>query len=325
MRRATLLMLALAALLLPATALAQEPLPEPAPPAPVAVAGTTVAGVDISGMDEPTALAAVKLAFRTPITLTVSGKAIEIRQSTLKPTYGIDEAVAAAMLRTGPGNTPVVAEADPKALERVVADVLRRTTKPAVDPEWRIGRTPRLTRARAGAAPIPRVVEAQIVNALAQPLLRPGQREINLKVIEPDFSVARLGHVVTVSKGERHLRLWAPVRGKGRAIKRYRIAVGAPSFPTPSGRFWITNMQVNPWWYPPDSDWAEGQEPVPPGPSNPLGTRWMGLNRDNIGIHGTPNSGSLGTYASHGCIRMWIPAAEELYSIVRVGTPVVIY
>jgi lipoprotein-anchoring transpeptidase ErfK/SrfK len=84
-------------------------------------------------------------------------------------------------------------------------------------------------------------------------------------------------------------------------------------------------MQKNPWWYPPDSDWAKDAEPVPPGPSNPLGTRWMGLDREDVGIHGTPDSGSLGGFASHGCIRMYIPSAEKLYSLVDVGTPVIIY
>ena len=83
-------------------------------------------------------------------------------------------------------------------------------------------------------------------------------------------------------------------------------------------------MQRNPWWYPPPSPWAEDAEPVPPGPGNPLGTRWMGLSAPYVGIHGTPDAASIGYSASHGCIRMRIPDAEWLFQHVKVGTPVFI-
>jgi lipoprotein-anchoring transpeptidase ErfK/SrfK len=63
---------------------------------------------------------------------------------------------------------------------------------------------------------------------------------------------------------------------------------------------------------------------VPPGPGNPLGTRWMGLNASAVGIHGTPSPSSIGYSASHGCIRMYVWEAEWLFERVRVGTPVVI-
>ena len=63
---------------------------------------------------------------------------------------------------------------------------------------------------------------------------------------------------------------------------------------------------------------------TPPGPGNPLGTRWMGLSSPGVGIHGTPESGSIGYSESHGCIRMLIPQAEWLFDHVTVGTPVFI-
>jgi Uncharacterized protein conserved in bacteria len=76
------------------------------------------------------------------------------------------------------------------------------------------------------------------------------------------------------------------------------------------------NKQRDPWWYPPTyDDWAKGLKPVPPGPSNPLGTRWMGLNAPGVGIHYS---------LSHGCVRMHVPDAEWLFERVHVGTPVVI-
>ena len=86
----------------------------------------------------------------------------------------------------------------------------------------------------------------------------------------------------------------------------------------------VVDMQLHPWWYPPDSDWAKGLKPVPPGPGNPLGTRWMGLSAWGVGMHGTPDAASIGYSASHGCIRMRIPDAEWLFQRVRIGTPVVI-
>ena len=83
-------------------------------------------------------------------------------------------------------------------------------------------------------------------------------------------------------------------------------------------------MWRNPWWYPPSSDWARGLSPVPPGPGNPLGTRWMGLTAPGVGIHGTPNAASIGYSESHGCIRMFIPEAEWLFDHVSIGTTVFI-
>ncbi|MCY4085564.1 MAG: L,D-transpeptidase [Actinomycetia bacterium] len=108
----------------------------------------------------------------------------------------------------------------------------------------------------------------------------------------------------------------------GSLVRWFTVAVGRTEHPTPLGRFLIASKQVDPTWYPPDSEWAEGLEPVEPGPGNPLGTRWLGLTSPEIGIHGTYETGSLGTAASHGCVRMGIPEVEWLFSQVEVGTPV---
>ena len=62
----------------------------------------------------------------------------------------------------------------------------------------------------------------------------------------------------------------------------YPVAIGKPSTPTPIGEFTVALKQVNPWWIP-----EPGDEPVPPGPYNPLGTRWMGLDLPSYGLHGT--------------------------------------
>ena len=87
--------------------------------------------------------------------------------------------------------------------------------------------------------------------------------------------------------------------------KRFPVATGQAIYPTPTGRFEIVVKQLNPWWYPPTQDaWAKGLKPVPPGPCNPLGTRWMGLSAPGVGIHGTDaprRSGTASRTAASAC------------------------
>lgn len=110
-----------------------------------------------------------------------------------------------------------------------------------------------------------------------------------------------------------------------------RIAVGAIGFGTPSGRYFVLDKSLNPSYVAPDSDWAReagytpGQE-IPGGdPANPILGAWLRLNDDGIGIHGTANLLSLGTRASHGCVRVNPKAARRLYEITPVGSPVRIF
>jgi lipoprotein-anchoring transpeptidase ErfK/SrfK len=112
---------------------------------------------------------------------------------------------------------------------------------------------------------------------------------------------------------------------KSKLVRTFQVATGRSQYPTPLGKFEIVNKWLNPWWYPPaGSAWAANSKPIPPGPGNPLGTRWMGLSAPYVGIHGTPDSASIGYSASHGCIRMLIPQVEWLFTQVDVGTPVFI-
>jgi hypothetical protein len=131
---------------------------------------------------------------------------------------------------------------------------------------------------------------------------------------------ASFGPVIWISRGANTLHLYDGER----AVRTFGVATGQSRYPTPSGLWEIVDMQLNPWWRPPDSPWAQGLKPIPPGPGNPLGTRWMGLNAAGVGIHGTPDAASIGYSASHGCIRMQIPDAEWLFQHVSIGTPVYI-
>lgn len=303
-----------------------EPVPAPEPPAPaVILPGSTIAKIDVGGMTYEQAFETVKAQYAQQITLTIGKQQYTVRGSQLRARYAIKQAVEESLARTGVGNTPVGVEFDEKRLDRTVRRLLTRVGTVGSDPSWRIAPTPRIIPGKPGITASERDIRTQIVRALEDPTLRPGQEPIPLRKVRSKATVETLGYVVTISKNDLKLRLWQPKNGKATAVRTFRIAVGAPAYPTPRGRFTIVDKQRNPWWYPPDSPWAEGQDPVPPGPGNPLGTRWMGLDRDAIGIHGTPNAGSLGTYASHGCVRMEIGSAEWLFDRVSVGTPVLIH
>lgn len=144
--------------------------------------------------------------------------------------------------------------------------------------------------------------------------------------MEPDgvvgqSTLAALGPQIWVNLGRFSLVLDRP----GLPLKRYSIACGMPEYPTPTGRFVVAFMERDPTWIPPpDSLWAKEAKITPPGPGNPLGTRWIGLDSGVVGIHGTNADYSIGSRASHGCIRMHISDVEDLYEHVSPGTPVTI-
>jgi hypothetical protein len=131
--------------------------------------------------------------------------------------------------------------------------------------------------------------------------------------------------VITASSGKiivklSKFRMWLIKDGK--RVFTAKIATGAPGYATPLGRFAIIQMAKNPTWIPPNSPWAAGLEPIPPGPGNPLGSRWIGTSAPAVGFHATPNRGSIGSAASHGCMRMYQEDVEKLYELVAVGMPI---
>lgn len=107
--------------------------------------------------------------------------------------------------------------------------------------------------------------------------------------------------------------------------RTYPIAVGQSGLETPSGLYAIHNKQVNPTWNVPNSEWAGklAGKAIPPGPGNPLVARWLGVSA-SVGIHGTTDVSSLGSAASHGCIRMDPTDVIALYPKVPIGTPIFI-
>jgi lipoprotein-anchoring transpeptidase ErfK/SrfK len=153
----------------------------------------------------------------------------------------------------------------------------------------------------------------------AQTRIRP-RLPLVTKKVRPVIPRSSFGPIVVIHRAQNKLELFNGTK----RVKTFGVATGRAQYPTPTGTFQIVDKQMNPWWRPPDSDWAKGLAPIPPGPGNPLGTRWMGLTSPGVGIHGTPDSSSIGYSASHGCIRMLIPDATWLFDHVRLGTPVLI-
>jgi len=126
-----------------------------------------------------------------------------------------------------------------------------------------------------------------------------------------------------VLKLELHLseRRLAVYRGEA-LIANYSVAVGREGWQTPTGEFSVFQKQRNPAWEHPFTG-----EVIPPGPENPLGTRWIGFwsdGQNSIGFHGTPDESVIGSAVSHGCVRMRNEDVSALYEQVSVDTPVTV-
>jgi lipoprotein-anchoring transpeptidase ErfK/SrfK len=166
-------------------------------------------------------------------------------------------------------------------------------------------------KAQVGAAHILRAIDRQLSSV-----------QVPVKAVEPKVTAATLGKTIVVDLSENQLYLYDGFKVE----KQYSVATAAAGYSTPVGSWDVVNKAENPGWYnPAPHGWGAG-EPlyIPPGPGNPLGTRAIYLSAPGIRIHGTYASDSIGSYASHGCIRMYISDSEELYPLVPVGTKVII-
>ena len=144
--------------------------------------------------------------------------------------------------------------------------------------------------------------------------------------VQPKVTDAKLarkyGTVLIVDRKDFKLTLYKDLK----KVKTYGIAVGKVGLETPAGLYHIQNKAENPAWHVPNSAWAgKLAGKVIPGndPTNPIVARWMGI-YDGAGIHGTNEPGSIGSAASHGCIRMRVAEVEQLYDEVPVGAPIYI-
>jgi len=308
--------------------------------------GVTIGGVDVGGLGADAAERVVRKRLlgplRRPLRVTFEGREWKLPAAKLKVRADIDSAVQEALEEGREGGLParlvryvsggeVEASVSPRihysrrAIKRfvneVAADVDREPRDADVEPsstslrviDGEDGRKLRRDR-------LARKLEAAVLNARAR-----GPVEARVRTMKPEVTrsevAARYPSYLTLDRSTFTLRLWKHLK----LAKTYTVAVGQEGMETPQGLYTIQSKEENPVWHVPNSDWAGdlAGKVIPPGPDNPIKARWMGI-YDGAGIHGTEDVGSLGSAASHGCVRMSIPDVEELYDQVEVGTPIYI-
>jgi len=322
MERAAALACVTLAGLLGASASAATP-----PPDGVIAADVSIDGIPVGGNTADAARRAIldqRVAPRIqPLILSLEGRRLSIKPQAAGYSVDVDAAVAQALTHgrtspiAGPVNVTLPQSVDRALLRRVLTYRAKDIALVAVDAKltFRNGR-PKVRRPRVGvvvdvAKSVPLVADAILLRNVAQV-------ELPRRRVRPARTT--VGPSIVISRGNRVLTLYR----EERKVKTFRVAVGTRQYPTPKGLFSVIQKQRNPTWIPPDSPWAAGLGPIPPGPGNPLGTRWIGTSASAVGIHGTYASSSIGTAASHGCIRMYIRDVEWLYDRVKLGTPVLI-
>jgi lipoprotein-anchoring transpeptidase ErfK/SrfK len=281
--------------------------------------GVTIGGVAVGGLTLPEAYELVREAFERPLVLVVAGRRLSPTPEHLGAVaYALGAVERAATAGAGT-DVPLRIAVDGRRVRAYVATLSKRFDRGPVDSRLFLRRLrPWISKDRNGRTLVRTAAVRGIVSALVAN--RKGPLQLTMKTIRPKVSRRTFGPVIVIRRGANRLFLYNGMR----FLRSFGVATGQRVYPTPLGRFGIVVKWKNPWWYPPDSDWARGLQPIPPGPGNPLGTRWMGLSASGVGIHGTPDPASIGYSVSHGCIRMRIPEAEWLFDHVPVGTTVFI-
>jgi lipoprotein-anchoring transpeptidase ErfK/SrfK len=273
----------------------------------------------VGGLSPAQATEAVKAYFARPLTLRLGTRTLRVTPKDLGASAHVGDAVRRARTAAPGANVPLKVDAPQARLERYVRTLAKRFDRQPVDAELRLRDSkPFVTKEQPGR----RVRQVLAVRDLFRSLKTHARDPIFLRAeeIRPSTTRATVGDVIVIRRGLNRLFLY-----DGMKLRRsFGVATGQSRYPTPTGRFQIVVKWRNPWWYPPASDWAKDAKPIPPGPGNPLGTRWMGISSPAVGIHGTPDPASIGYSVSHGCIRMLIPEVEWLFNQVDVGTPVYI-
>ena len=295
-----------------------------APPAEgLIAAGVTVGGLDIGGQTLAQARATLTARYLADVELKLGGrtwrvtaKRIGLHVYLARP---LQQAYATGRTRTAGEDISVITRLAGGGLRSYVAYLANTFKLAPVDARFVLRRSRAVIVADRWGRTVARSEAAAAIAATAHDPNRAGATIVPVKIVRPQVVRRTLGPALVIDRSLHRLTLYG---NRGQVVRVLGVAVGQAIYPTPTGSFTIVDKQLHPWWYPPNSSWAAGEKPIPPGPSNPLGTRWMGLSTPGVGIHGTPNPASIGYSASHGCIRMRIPDAEWVFERVQVGTPV---
>ncbi|HEV2812463.1 MAG TPA: L,D-transpeptidase/peptidoglycan binding protein [Solirubrobacteraceae bacterium] len=283
-------------------------------------------------------------ALRRPVVVRARRKRFRLSAERAQVKADVDAMVDEALERSRRGNVvertwrsltggEVEADIEPRitydedAVRALVRRIDRTTERDPVDAK--VDFRPdgvKVVKSRHGIAMDWRNLEAKIQTALEQPDRAVRTVQARVRMVQPKVGTKEVAKkypvLITIDRASFKLRLFKKLK----LVKEYGIAVGMVGLETPAGLYNVQNKAVNPAWSVPNSAWAgdlAGQV-IPGGtPQNPLKARWLGI-YNGAGIHGTDATYSIGTNASHGCIRMLIPDVIELYDQVPVGAPVYI-
>jgi len=279
--------------------------------------GVTLGGVSVGGLAPDAATAVVLQRFSRPVVLKVGRTKVAVSPAALGAKIWADMAVAKALTVAPDTSLGFRAVFSRARVSAYVAQLARRFDRQPSSARLLLKKfRPLVKPSQTGL----RIEQAATASLLADELAHGTRAPIAVpaKTIAPQ--APSIGPVVVIRRSSNLLTLY---RGD-RYARQFHVATGQSAYPTPIGHFQIVVKWKDRWWSPPPDPWAKGEKPTPPGPGNPLGTRWMGISSPGVGIHGTPDSASIGYSESHGCIRMYIPDAEWLFDHVAVGTPVFI-
>ncbi len=319
----------------PARAQVAAPTPTPVPTTvpgaePVVAHDVSIAGIDVSAMTRPELIAALRgpvlKRVKRPVRVSRAGKKGTLKTRAVKLRMPVGR-TADRVFAADPGTEVLpITEFDAKPVQAFLKRFAPRVASEGRNARvqinvTRIGRTPAKPGRRLSFKPANRAIKRALRDPQAPHVLR-----APLTKVKPDVTASDLRRlypsIITIDQSTFTLRLFKRLRYD----RSYSVAVGQPAYPTPNGLFAIQSKQVDPTWTAPNSPWAgeaAGQSYDSSDPSNPLKARWMGVN-GSIGIHGTGEDYSIGSRASHGCIRMHVSDVTDLYDRVSLGTPVLI-
>ena len=309
--------------------------------------GTSVTGltrqtrVAVGGMDLEHARLAVRLSVVDPLLRTVTVKAPPGGTYTMEPAQFVSVDVDATLRRAmAPSqreplpirlarslldrplgvSAPIVFKVDTRGLDRWAKRLARRTHRAPVDARMSVSTTGTvvISAGRGGYALAPSAAYRAVYAALLS-----GRKQVRLCVrrLTPKRTPTSFGRSVVILRASTTLLVY----DNASVVATFPVAVGMLAHPTPLGDWKIVAKAKNPSWLNPHQPWSVHMpDYIAPGPRNPLGERALYLDATGIRIHGTSNDASVGTDASHGCMRMHEADVIKLYSMVRDGTRVYI-
>ena len=310
--------------------------------------GITVGGVDVGGMKEAAARAKLRSAvlepLDRPVVVRYHGRHYTLTPAQARVAVDIDGSIQQAIDRSRSGNIlqrtarnlrGQAVNADiglhiaynHQAISRLVRRISSGIDRPARDAtlnleQGDVNPTPSATGLAVRAATLRKQLKRSLLSVTGSRSVRVHTTLVEPKVTSKDLA-ERYPAVVIVHRGAFQLSLYRHLK----LAKTYGIAVGRVGLETPAGLYHVQNKAINPAWTMPNSSWVAPKDrgKVIPGgsPENPLKARWLGIYA-GAGIHGTSDVNSIGSAASHGCIRMRVPDVEELYDEVPVNAPVYI-